>query len=66
MLFSYETSNGIGASENAQLVNPGSENEGISVRGQYSYTGDDGVRYAVNYVADENGFQPEAAHIPRA
>ncbi|XP_017786798.1 PREDICTED: flexible cuticle protein 12-like [Nicrophorus vespilloides] len=61
----YETSNGISANEQGQLNNAGSENEAISVRGTYSYTGADGVKYTVNYVADENGFQPEGAHIPK-
>lgn len=64
-MFRYETSNGISASENAQVQNAGSENEAISARGQYQYTGPDGVVYSVQYVADENGFQPQGAHLPR-
>lgn len=63
--FSYETSNGISASETAQVQNAGSENEAISARGQYSYVGADGVNYVVQYVADENGFQPQGAHLPK-
>lgn len=64
-IYSYETSNGIAQQESGQVQNAGSENEAIAVRGQYSYTGDDGQQYQVNYVADENGFQPAGAHLPR-
>lgn len=64
--YSYETSGGIKHEESAVVNNVGAENEAISVRGSYSYIADDGVTYTVNYVADENGFQPEGAHIPQA
>lgn len=64
--YAYETSNGIAAQEQAQLQNPGSENEAIAARGSYSYTGPDGVVYSVSYTADENGFQPSGAHLPQA
>ncbi|XP_053695366.1 endocuticle structural glycoprotein SgAbd-5-like [Sabethes cyaneus] len=61
----YETSNGISAAEQAHLKTIGSE-AAIVVQGRFSYTGADGQVYTVNYVADENGFQPEGAHLPRA
>ncbi|XP_065171660.1 flexible cuticle protein 12-like [Atheta coriaria] len=63
--YAYETSNGISQSEQGQLINAGTENEAIAVRGQYSYVGPDGVTYTVTYIADENGFQPQGAHIPQ-
>lgn len=63
--FRYETSNGIQAQEQGSVANPGTDNEILSVRGSFSYKGADGVTYTVNYVADENGFQPEGAHIPK-
>jgi hypothetical protein len=60
-----ETSDGKSAQEQGQLKNVGTENEAIEVRGQYSYTGPDGVVYTVTYVANENGFQPEGVHLPK-
>ncbi|KAJ3653979.1 hypothetical protein Zmor_013197 [Zophobas morio] len=64
--FAYETSDGTSAQEQGQLQNAGSENEAISVRGQFSFVGLDGQTYTVTYVADENGFQPQGAHIPKS
>ncbi|CAG9795412.1 unnamed protein product [Diatraea saccharalis] len=64
--YAVETSNGISVQEQGQLKNVGSENEAIEVRGQYSYTGPDGVVYSVSYVANEDGFQPQGAHLPVA
>lgn len=31
---------------------------GESVKGAYSYMGDDGKEYSIKYTADENGFRP--------
>uniref|UniRef100_A0A1L8E379 Putative flexible cuticle protein 12 n=1 Tax=Nyssomyia neivai TaxID=330878 RepID=A0A1L8E379_9DIPT len=64
--FAYETSNGIAQQEHAELRNVGTEHEAIVVRGSFSYLGPDGVTYTVNYIADENGFQPQGAHLPVA
>lgn len=64
-VFSYETSDGVSRSEQAELKNPGTEQEALSVRGTITWTAADGVVYTLNYLADENGFQPEGAHLPK-
>ncbi|XP_049869661.1 flexible cuticle protein 12-like [Pectinophora gossypiella] len=64
--YNVQTSNGISQQEQGQVINPGTDNEAIAVRGQFSYTGPDGQQYTVTYVADENGFQPQGAHLPVA
>ncbi|XP_018562931.1 flexible cuticle protein 12-like [Anoplophora glabripennis] len=64
--FAYDTSNGISAQESGQVQNAGREDESIAAQGQFAYTGPDGVRYEVRYIADENGFQPVGAHLPVA
>lgn len=62
--FSYETSDGMAHQESGVLKNAGSEDEAIAVTGQFSYKDLDGTVYSVSYIADENGFQPQGAHIP--
>lgn len=63
---SFEQSDGQKRDEQGEVRNVGSENEAIAVRGSFSFVGDDGQTYTVTYVADENGFQPSAAHLPVA
>ncbi|XP_019872723.1 flexible cuticle protein 12-like isoform X1 [Aethina tumida] len=62
--YAYETSNGIAAEEAGHLNNAGSEHEAIAVQGSFKYVGPDGVTYQISYIADENGFQPQGAHLP--
>lgn len=64
--YSFGTSNGINREESAVVNNLGSDAESIAIRGSYSYVADDGQTYSVRFVADENGFQPEGAHLPKA
>lgn len=67
MFHSYEQSNGQSASEDGQLKNIGAENEAIEVHGQYKYVDPEtNQEFVVNYIANENGFQPEGAHLPKA
>ncbi|XP_039965446.1 larval cuticle protein 65Ag1-like [Bactrocera tryoni] len=64
--YNVETSDGKAAQEQGVVQDLGSEDEAIAVRGFYSYIGDDGQTYRVDYIADKNGFQPQGAHIPVA
>ena len=40
------------------------EESGTASRGSYSYTSPEGIVITVNWVADENGFQPTGDHLP--
>ncbi|KAJ3654479.1 hypothetical protein Zmor_013666 [Zophobas morio] len=62
----YETGNGIAAQEQGQLKNAGSEAEAEEVQGSFQYTAPDGTPILLQYVANENGFQPQGAHLPVA
>lgn len=62
--FQYETSNGINAQASGQLKNLGPEQEAIVSQGQYGWTDTDGQKFDIQYVADENGYQPQGAHLP--
>ncbi|KAH8266181.1 hypothetical protein KR038_008532 [Drosophila bunnanda] len=64
--YDWETSDGQAAQAEGQLNNIGSDHESLAVHGSYRFVGDDGVTYEVKYIADENGFQPQGAHLPVA
>lgn len=50
--------------EEAELKNVGTEQEAIVIRGSVSWVAPDGQTYTLNYIADENGFQPIGDHLP--
>ncbi|XP_066597305.1 endocuticle structural glycoprotein SgAbd-4-like [Prorops nasuta] len=62
--WSYETGNGIKAEEQGEVKNPDTENAAMNAQGSFSYASDDGQQISLTYVADENGFQPQGAHLP--
>ncbi|CRL02975.1 CLUMA_CG016563, isoform A [Clunio marinus] len=64
--YAYETSDGVAREEEAELRNEGSENEALAVRGSITWTAPDGQVFTLNYIADENGFQPQGDHLPVA
>ncbi|EDX16200.1 GD14953 [Drosophila simulans] len=64
--YNYETSDGQAASAKGELRYPNTDHESLAVQGSYRFVADDGQTYEVKYVADENGFQPQGAHLPVA
>ncbi|XP_017086980.2 cuticle protein 2 [Drosophila bipectinata] len=61
--FGFDTGNGIHRDETGEFRG-GWPHGSLGVRGSYSYTGDDGQQYTVNYHADKTGFHAEGAHLP--
>ncbi|RZB39896.1 Chitin bind 4 domain containing protein [Asbolus verrucosus] len=64
--WSYETENGIAAQEQGVLKNANSPDPIEEAQGSYQYTAPDGTPISVQYIANENGFQPQGAHLPVA
>ncbi|XP_037780417.1 cuticle protein CP14.6-like [Penaeus monodon] len=60
--FDVETGDGIVVSESGSPSADG----GINSAGSYSYTAPDGTPVRVEFVANEDGFQPQGAHLPVA
>lgn len=66
LLYSYETSDGVSRSEQAELKTIDNDSPPfLAVRGTITWTAADGQQYTLNYIADENGFQPEGDHLPK-
>ncbi|XP_058449253.1 pupal cuticle protein 20-like [Malaya genurostris] len=63
--YSYKLSidNGIELSESGQ-IDHSAANAPLRAKGYYQFLAPDGVLYRVDYVADENGFQPTGDHLP--
>uniref|UniRef100_A0A182U4T7 Endocuticle structural glycoprotein SgAbd-2 n=1 Tax=Anopheles melas TaxID=34690 RepID=A0A182U4T7_9DIPT len=65
--YSYAYTTGDGQQQQAQgyLKNAGRKDlEAQAVQGSYSYTSPEGQLITVTYIADENGFRAEGAHLP--
>ncbi|XP_046734182.1 flexible cuticle protein 12-like [Diprion similis] len=63
--YSYELSDGQKKEETAELVNEGTDEESLVVKGSFAFVGLDGQTYVVTYVADKDGFRPVAQHLPK-
>ncbi|XP_030749695.1 endocuticle structural glycoprotein SgAbd-2-like [Sitophilus oryzae] len=61
--YSYQTGNGINVEERGQQTRT-AEGEGTAAQGFYQFTSPEGVPVYLQYVADENGFQPQSDVLP--
>jgi hypothetical protein len=59
--FRFQTSDGIARNEEGILKNVGTGNEALEVNGRYTYKGPDGKDVTVEFVANENGYQPKVS-----
>ena len=66
MFQSFESADGIKVEESGKVKQITPEDAGITARGSYSYTAPDGTIIKMDWVADENGFQPTGSHLPVA
>ena len=64
--YSSETSDGSFHQAQGQLKQIGKDEAAVVQQGSYRFIADDGQTYTINYVADENGYQPQGAHLPVA
>lgn len=62
--YRYLTEQDAQVAETGRLEDRDTDSETLRAKGFYEYVGDDGVRYRVDYNADENGFVPRGAHLP--
>ncbi|KAI8119193.1 Endocuticle structural glycoprotein SgAbd-9 [Lucilia cuprina] len=61
----YEGADGAKRQEVGIVKNAGTEEETLVIKGSYSYFDENGNEVIVEYIADENGFQPQGTHIPQ-
>ncbi|XP_037907610.1 endocuticle structural glycoprotein ABD-4 [Hermetia illucens] len=62
--YEYETGNGIQAQEMGFVKSQGMKDHIKVAEGFFSYTSPEGKEIQVQYIADENGFQPQGDHLP--
>nr|CAD7256535.1 unnamed protein product [Timema shepardi] len=64
--YGYESADGTKSEQRGsqRVVGTSADDIGTVVDGAVSYTGDDGKRYELTYISDENGYQPKGDFLP--
>nr|CAD7463942.1 unnamed protein product [Timema tahoe] len=64
--YGYESADGTKSEQRGsqRVVGTSADDIGTVVEGAVSYTGDDGKRYELTYISDENGYQPKGDFLP--
>jgi len=63
--YSYETENGISQDVSGEMKTV-NDAQVYVMKGSYSYIGNDGQTYTVDWYADETGYHPSAPHLPKS
>ena len=63
-MYSYSTDDGVNREESGSTFQS-AEGDINEIRGSYSWTSPEGETFTLSYVANEHGFQPQGAHVPR-
>ncbi len=66
LLFRFQTSDGVTREESGTQKQNGGAEPANEITGQVSWTSPEGELITLNYVANENGFQPQGSHVPVA
>ncbi|XP_061727370.1 larval cuticle protein LCP-17-like [Cydia pomonella] len=61
--YAYETDNGIQGQAQGQIKGAGEE-AALEIQGQNGWKTPEGEQVQLQYVANENGYQPQGSHLP--
>ncbi|KAG6440626.1 larval cuticle protein LCP-14 [Manduca sexta] len=62
--YAFESNNGISGQAEGKFKVFDKDSAAVVVAGSSQYKGSDGKVYSLTYVADENGYQPQADFLP--
>ncbi|XP_035440438.2 larval cuticle protein LCP-14 [Spodoptera frugiperda] len=60
----FETDNGISGQASGKVKNVGKDDVALEVTGSNAFKSPEGNVYSLSYIANENGYQPQADYLP--